>query len=676
MRRTKKSKKERLLALRAEIARHNELYYNQDNPEISDAAYDALLQELEELEAEMHGSEDKTSPSQKVGGAAQSTFQKVAHVTPLLSLRDVFSEQEVEEWVTSVTESYPRQKTPFVVEEKVDGLSLAITYENGVFTHAATRGDGRIGEDVTENARQIDSIPKTIPSLMKSAPNKMIVRAEVIMPVDAFLDLNKQLESEGKPLMKNPRNAAAGALRVKDSSITAERKLEAVAFDILYVENIPAFPTQVSQIDFLNDSGFQVVTSCPCSSFSDIRMSIQNIDMDRDKYHYAIDGAVVKCNNLDVRRWLGETNKYPRWAVAYKYPPEQKETVVREIVTDTGRTGVITPVAVFDPVLLAGTTVTRATLHNQQFMDVVLGGIGIGDTILVHKSGEIIPEVLKVLHKKRPEDTEDFKIVACPVCGAPAVLGADENGNGTMHVCSNDNCPAKLERHLIYWCSKHVMDIAGMGPGVIRALIENGVRCIADLYLLDVEKMSQIPAIGPVRAPKLYAAIQASKEHDIDRLIAGFGIPGVGRSIGKELAKAYKNIWEIGKVDAEALRQIDGIGDISAAAIYDYFHTEASYNQLNTLIRLGFNAHSKSYEEGSSEKVFTGMTFVITGTLPSMTREEATELITHNGGKVAGSVSKKTTYLVAGEAAGSKLQKANELGIKVLSEDDLQNMLI
>ena len=399
---TQNTRTERMKLLKAQIEYHNNLYYNQDNPEISDAAYDALVRELRELEG---NSPTLDSPTQKIGGIAQSTFKKTLHTIPLLSLKDVFDVSEVKNWIASIPDNISKKK--FVVEEKVDGLSIAITYVNGIFTSAATRGDGQIGEDVTENARMIANIPKKISQLRFE--NEVIVRAEVIMPTATFDEVNKQLELEGKPLFKNPRNAAAGSLRTKDASITEKRGLQAIAFQILYEKNAAFLRnSQSKDIQYLSDFGFDIVSCKECDNIDDIVFAIEEIGNARKKSDYWIDGAVVKCNDIALQNQLGNTSKYPRWAVAFKYPPEQKETIVREIITQTGRTGVITPVAVFDPVLLCGTSVSRATLHNQQFMDNILGGVAVGDTILVHKSGEIIPEVLKVFHEKRPSDANHY----------------------------------------------------------------------------------------------------------------------------------------------------------------------------------------------------------------------------------------------------------------------------
>lgn len=673
----------RVESLRKLIQHHNELYYNQDAPEISDAGYDSLTQELRALERDFPMLASEDSPTRHVGGkASKAALGKVTHKVPLLSLLDVFSEDEVRDW-------YEKSGNPLaIVEEKIDGLSMAVTYRNGKFVQAATRGDGAIGEDITSNAMHVLGLPHELRlpdgTLLT---NEIIVRCEVIMPVRVFEALNRDLEAAGKKLYANPRNAAAGSLRVKDPLVTKARQLQAVAFQIMScadVETAPCFPkpmeTQAWDVELLKALGFNTVKQFKCSDFDELMGAIETIGDYRSGLPYWTDGAVIKVNGRHVQEQMGATAKYPLWAIAFKYPAEQKETTVRDIVTQTGRTGVITPVAIFDPVSLGGTTVTRATLHNQSFMDNVLRGIGIGDHILVHKAAEIIPEVLKVFHDRRPEGTVPFKITHCPVCGSKVVLLTDENGDDNgIYGCSNLNCPALLSKHIEYWCGKHTMDIDGFGPAVINSLIESGkLASIPDLYRLTLEDLAEDPTVGPVRAPKLLAAIEASKHRDIDRLIAGLGMLGIGRSIGGELAKHYRNIWDIAVFDKDELSKIDGIGSISASVIYNYFHDLKNYEMVEQLAALGVNVVSQSYIEPGSESgaalPFAGLTFVVTGTLPTMSRDEANAFIKEHGGKASGSVSKKTSYVVAGDSAGSKLTKANELGIPVIDEAKLREM--
>lgn len=659
----------RIQALTTQILQYNHAYYDLDQPLVSDAAYDQLTQELRDLENQFPELAQPNSPTKHVGGEASSTFHDVRHIVPLLSLLDLFDPKEIFAWFNNYNQ-------PAVsVETKVDGLSCALLYQDGRFTQAVTRGNGRIGEDVTENVRQIQNIPKQL----TDAPGTIVVRCEIYMPVYQFKKLNQALKQAGKPLLKNPRNAAAGSLRTKDPRITGMRGLAAVAFAILYHDqDIPSLGiTQTAHLAWMDKQGFQTVVSRRCTSPEEIQLMIDTIDGCRNVYDYAIDGAVIKIDDTFRYLAIGNTEKYPRGAVAYKYPPEQKQTVIRDIVLQTGRTGVITPVAVFDPVTLAGTTVVRATLHNQSFMDIVLKGVAIGDTIVIHKSGEIIPEVLQVLHDKRPEGASDFKITTCPVCGSPAVLGADENGNGTQMYCSNVNCPAILEHHLIYWCSDHVMNIDGIGPKIIRALINAGLTRLTDLYRFSEADLAAIKEIGPVRAPKLYANIQESKNRDISCLIAGLGIPGVGRHIGKQLAASFPDMDAIEQaVMQNQLTALDGIGDITAADMKAFFLSNDNRTFLQELKNLGINMQSLSFQTQSAGTLpLTGMTFVITGSFETMSRNEMKAWLEARGAKVSGSISKKTSYLLAGENGGSKQEKAESIGIPIINMDQLTQIL-
>ena len=661
---------DRVIELRDKIAMYSKAYYDNDAPLISDAAYDQLLLELRTIEEAHPELVTPDSPTQKVGGHASSTFHDVRHLVPLQSLRDVFDPTEVELWYAKFPEQYA------TVETKVDGLSCAITYIDGKFHSAATRGDGKIGEDVTENVRQIANVPKQLKGVTKGT---VIVRCEIYMPKETFEQLNTELEAAGKKLFKNPRNAAAGSLRTKDAKETGRRGLHAIAFTLLYNDCVPFIYHQSDALVWLVNQNFETISWVTCTNLNEIHDAIQAIDKQRNMYEFPIDGAVIKIDSFNEQNAIGGTDKYPHWAIAYKYPPEQKETTLREIALQTGRTGVITPIAVFDPIELAGTTVTRATLHNQDFMDVALGGIAVGDRIIVHKSGEIIPEVLKVLHEKRPNGVKDFTIDTCPVCGAHAVLGADENGNGTQMYCSNPDCPAILERRLIYWCSDHVMGIDGVGPKIAKALIDNGLTHIADLYALTEENLAAIKAIGPVRAPKLYATIQASKNNNIDRLIAGLGIQGVGRHIGRQFATEYPNMDTlIQSATTEDLTIHEGIGELMAHYISFFFNSAEGQDFMQRLKDAGLNMTSQTYapdNETSTDRPLEGLTFVITGTLPTMSRNEAKAMLESYGAKVSGSVSKKTNYLLAGEDAGSKLDKANELGIPVIGLTELNDLL-
>lgn len=662
--------------LRAKITMYSKAYYDDDEPLISDAAYDQLLLELRTLEEAHPELVVPDSPTQKVGGHASSTFDDVHHIVPLQSLRDVFDFESVQSWFDNLN------MPEISLETKVDGLSCAITYLDGKYHSAATRGDGKIGEDITENVRNISNVPKVLDGgIYGPIKGTIIVRCEVYMPKDVFLQVNADLEAKGKKLFKNPRNAAAGSLRTKDATETGRRGLHAIAFCILYNDsNISSLETtQIGDISWLKAQGFETVETHDCKSYTDVLDAINHIDTHRNNYTFPIDGAVIKVNDIADHVTIGGTDKYPHWAIAYKYPPEQKETILREIALQTGRTGVITPIAVFDPIELAGTTVTRATLHNQEFMDTALGGIAVGDTIIVHKSGEIIPEVLKVLHEKRPKDAHNFTITHCPVCGAPAYIGADENGNGTQMYCDNPDCPAILERTLVYWCSDHVMAIDGVGPKIAKALIDNGLKHITDLYTMTEEDLASIKAIGPVRAPKLYTAIQKSKTNNIDRLIAGLGIQGVGRHIGRTLATHYPDMNHvITACTQEDITSLEGIGELMAFYIKQWFESTAGMDFISRLKDVGMNMNSQTYtpeNETSTDRPLEGLTFVITGTLPNMSRNEAKALLESYGAKVSGSVSKKTNYLLAGEDAGSKLTKAEELGVSIITLEELLNMV-
>lgn len=658
----------KIRALRQQLAAANRAYYENDDPVMSDRAYDEAMAELARLEAEHPELADPSSPTVRVGGKAVLKTGQVAHANPLLSLLDVFDMDEAMAWTNS-----PGVSGPWSVESKIDGLSCSLEYRNGKLYKAATRGDGRVGEDVTANAMAIKNIQKEIPGV-----DRVTVRVEVYMPVKVFEALNAELEAAGKKLLKNPRNAAAGALRTNDPSETARRGLRAAAFAILDAGTEDTGSTQSERLAWLSAHGFEIAVAHKCGTQGEVQAAIEAIDADRWSYSFAIDGAAIKIDSLDVQMALGENEKYPRWAVAFKYPPEQKATVLRDIVLQVGRTGVATPVAVFDPVQLAGTTVTRATLHNQSFMDVILGGIAVGDVIVVHKSGEIIPEVLSVDRSGRPEGVGNYKMTTCPSCGSRLVLAADEDGNGTRMVCANPACPAILPRVLEYWCSKHVMDIDGFGPKLLNALVAAGlVQSPVDLYKLTEDQLAGIPEAGPVRAPRLLKAVDLSRSRGMERVVAGLGIPGVGRHVGKALAKKYPSVIEAmaGAVAGE-LVELEGIGGITARDIAEWAKQPTSTAFLNGLMDVGVSLESNDWSpDGAAPKPFDGLTFVITGTLPGMGREEAKSKLEAMGAKVSGSVSRKTSYLVAGEAAGSKYDKAMSLGVPVLSPAQMAKAL-
>lgn len=673
--------KEQYLQLVKEAAHHSFLYYNQDNPELSDFEYDQLTQRIKSVEAEHPDWVVSESPTQHVGGeAVMEGAKKVQHRVQLASLNDLFSFDEVKAWYESIGAP---EKTS--VQQKIDGLSMAVIYRNGKLVQAATRGDGFVGEDVTANAQHIDGIPHflNIPDIAGvDKENTLAVRAEVYMPVEEFERVNAELEKEGKKLFANPRNCAAGSLRVKDASVTASRKLGAISFSILYADGWDAVDEKVlpkpgvsetTDLELLKRIGFNPVKAYPCTSFDEIVQAINTIGETRADLPYWTDGAVVKTDDKKLQTALGSTAKYPRHAAAFKYPPEEKETVIRDIAVQVGRTGVLTPVAVFDPIQLCGTTVTRATLHNQGFIDSL--GIGIGCTCRVYKSGEIIPRISTVV--KRGEEV--FKIKKCPVCGAPAVEYTDDNGTESGVVgCSNINCPAQHARKIQFFCSKEVMDIDGMGPSIVDKLIEADLLdSVTDIYRLKdhAGKIETLEGMGEKSVATMLNAIEQSKTRELARFIKALGIPGIGQHIGKNLEKLYPDIWAIAAASKEELCAIDGIGDISAEAICSFFTSEENRKMVEELISLGVNAKSTKYGKEEGPGKLTGLTFVITGTLPSMGRDEAKALIEGNGGKCSGSVSEKTSYVLAGEAAGSKLTKATELGIPVIDEATLKSMI-
>ena len=598
------------------------------------------------------------SPTRRVGGEALSQFEKVQHPVPLRSLQDVFSTEELQEFLDKMKEAYPSAE--FSVEPKIDGLSVALEYENGTFVRGATRGNGQIGEDVTENLKTIRSIPMTIPD----APGRLIVRGEVFMPKSVFEALNAEREEEGKPLFANPRNAAAGSLRQLDPKIAAKRKLDILIFNVQLAEGVE-FATHEESLKYLKDRKFKVVAAKFYSEPSKVIKRIDEINESREKFTFDIDGAVVKVNDLSQRETLGATSKFPRWAAAYKYPPEIKETVVEEIVIQVGRTGVLTPKAVVRPVRLAGTTVTNATLHNQDFITAL--GLGIGDTVKIRKAGEIIPEILEVtVHQS--ESVYQIPTV-CPVCGAAVERDAD----GAFLRCTGAACPAQLSRSLAHFVSRDAMDIDGMGKNIVSALIEKGfVKTPADLYYLTVDEMKQLWSKGDTQAKKLLKAIEESKGRDLSRLIFALGIRQVGAKAGKTLAGHFGDLDTLMNATLEELTGVEDVGEITARNILDWFAQPSAREMVERLRSAGVNFES---QRTVSDARFAGMTFVLTGALTKFTRDQATEQIELFGGKASGSVSKKTTYVVVGENAGSKERKARELGIPILSEDDFLAMI-
>ena len=653
--------KERIAELTQLLNDANHRYYVLDDPQMPDFEYDRLLRELEILEGENPQFALAESPTNRVGGEALSQFQKYTHPVPLMSLQDVFSDEELKEFLQKVAGECPG--AAFSVEPKIDGLSVALEYENGVFVRGATRGDGVTGEDVTENLKTIRSIPMTIPN----APARLIVRGEVYMPKKSFEKLNQRQELEGKPLFANPRNAAAGSLRQLDPKIAASRGLDILIFNIQLCEGV-SFTNHGETLDYLRQRMFKVIGNAVISDVDAIVKEVMDINERREGFAFDIDGAVIKLNDLKDREKLGATAKFPRWAAAYKYPPEIKPTVVEDIVVQVGRTGVLTPKAVVRPVRLAGTTVTNATLHNQDF--ITERDIRIGDTVLIRKAGEIIPEILEVDLKLRPENTAAYHLPsACPVCGAKVQRDAD----GAFMRCTGIECPAQLVRNIAHFTSRDAMDIEGLGSAIVEQLVEAElIKSPADIYYLTLEDVASLWKSGKTAAKKLLSAIENSKQQDLSRLIYGLGIRQVGAKTGKVLASHFGSMDALANASIEELTEVSDVGGVTAESIFDWFHAPQSQHLLQRLKDAGVNMESK---RTITDTRFAGMTFVLTGALTKFTRDEATEKIELFGGKAAGSVSKKTTYVVVGENAGTKEKKARELGIPILSEDDFLKMI-
>jgi DNA ligase (NAD+) len=652
--------KKRIEELTKILNEANYLYYVLDNPTMPDFEYDHLLRELEDLEKAHPEYAAPDSPTQRVGGEALTKFEKVTHPVPLMSLQDVFSLEELDEFLQKVMQQQP--DAAFSVEPKIDGLSVALEYENGVFVRGATRGDGVVGEDVTENLKTIRSIPMRL----ENAPARLIVRGEVFMPKQSFARLNAQQEADGKPLFANPRNAAAGSLRQLDPKIAASRGLDILVFNVQLAEGM-TFKSHTETLAFLRSLHFKVIGNACFSDPAQIRDEVLRIDREREELSCDIDGAVIKLDDLAQRETLGSTAKFPRWAAAYKYPPEVKPTIVEDIVVQVGRTGVLTPKAVVKPVCLAGTTVTNATLHNQDF--ITQRDIRIGDTVLIRKAGEIIPEILEVDFGKRPEGTEPYVLpAACPVCGAPT-----QRDEGAFLRCTGAECPAQLSRNIAHFVSRDAMDIEGLGSAIVDALIEKGyLKSPADIYYLTEEEMKSLWQKGDTAALKLLSAIENSKQQDLSKLIYALGIRQVGAKTGKVLATTFGSMDALMAASLEELTEVSDVGEITAQSIVEWFSQPQSQHMIERLRNAGVNFESKRV---ISDTRFAGMTFVLTGALTKFTREEATEKIELFGGKASGSVSKKTTYVVVGENAGSKERKARELGIPILSEDQFLEML-
>ena len=649
--------------LREQIIYHNDRYYNQDSPEINDYEYDMLLKELEEIESEFPELITPDSPTQKVGGQAGEKFSPVEHTVPMESLHDSFSHDEIKDFAKRVNEN--AGNAVYVVEPKIDGLSVSAEYKNGVFVRGSTRGDGKVGEDITENLKTIKSLPM---KLNKAVPY-LEVRGEVYMSTDVFENLvARQEENDEKPF-KNPRNAAAGSLRQKNAKITKERQLDIFVFNIQQIDG-EKLTSHVQSLEYLKELGF---TTLPfyykCSDIDEVIEKIEEIGNKRGELSFGIDGAVIKVDEFEKREILGSTSKFPKWAEAYKYPPEEKETELLDIEINVGRTGVLTPTAIFAPITLAGTTVSRAVLHNSDFIKEK--DIRIGDTVILRKAGEIIPEVVSVArHKENSVPFEMPKI--CPSCGSPVSC---ENGEAALR-CTNTDCPAQLMRHMIHFVSRDAMDIDGLGERVLRAMVENSlISSPLDLYRLSKDDIMTLEKKKDKSAENLVKAVEKSKSNDLYRTVFALGIRHIGQKAAKLLADKFRTLDNIANASMEDISSIDGFGEIMAESVYQYFQLDESKKLVEEIKSLGINTENLSAPKNIDESnPFFNKTFVITGTLPNYKRTEAAEIIENMGGKVSSSVSKKTDYVLAGDEAGSKLTKAQSLGIKIIDESEFESM--
>ena len=663
----KKQAKERIEELRKKTEYYAEKYYDEDKPEISDFEYDMLMVELRNLEKEYPEFQSQESLTQKVGGHVKEGFSKVTHEVPLQSLQDVFSLEEVVDWVEKIEQKAKENEIKdvrYVVETKIDGLSSALEYKDGKFIRGATRGNGLVGEDVTENLKTV----KTIPQEIKDKIN-ITVRGEVFISKKDFEEMNQEREENEEELFANARNAAAGSLRQLDSKITAKRPLDIYLFNVQKIEG-KEFNSHFEELEYLDKLGFNVnPVRIYCKTIEEIKKAIQKIGDDRENLTFGIDGAVVKVDDLYFREILGTTAKTPRWAVAYKYPPEQKETILKDIICQVGRTGVITPMAILEPVKVAGSTISKTTLHNEDFIKEK--ELKIGDTVVIQKAGDVIPEIVEVKKDKRTGNEKDFEMPkTCPVCGAPAIR---EEGEAAIR-CTGIECPAKLFRNLVHFVSREAMNIDGLGESIIQQLLDRKlISNIADIYTLKFEDIASLKKNGKKFAQNLVDSIEASKQNDLYRLITALGIRHVGTKASKILARKYKNIDNLLEAKFEDLSTIDDIGPVMANSIIKFFGQEQTKDLIAKLKEAGVN--TTSLEEGVIDNRFEGKTFVLTGSLEKFTRGEASDIIEKFGGKVSGSVSKKTDYVLAGEEAGSKLTKAQSLGITIITEEQFEEMV-
>lgn len=658
----KNAAKRRIDELRELLAHHSFLYYVEDAPQISDYEYDKLFYELVALEEKYPEFDSPTSPTKRVGGKALDKFEKVTHAVKMGSLADVFSYDEVRDFVAKTNEKLGKA-TVFSVEPKIDGLSVSLVYENGRFSLGSTRGDGTVGENVSENLKTV----RTIPMKTKDALPHLEVRGEVYMPREAFAALNEKREAEGEQLFANPRNAAAGSLRQLDSKVTASRRLDIFVFNVQAAEGIE-FSSHIESLEYLKSQGFHIIDGIRrASSAGEIISAIEEIGAARDNLPYDIDGVVIKADSLAERKLLGENISTPKWAIAYKFPPEQKQTKLTDIIIQVGRTGVLTPNARLEPVRLAGTVVSRATLHNIDFIRE--RDIRIGDTVTLQKAGDIIPEIICVDKSKRNGSEVPYEMpTLCPSCGEP-VIRDDEAATR----CTNASCPAQLERHITHFASRDAMNIDGMGPAVVRLLIASGlIHNVADIYSLSAGEIEGLDRMGKKSAENLIAAIERSKSAGLDKLIYALGIRQVGEKAARSLAEAFPDIELLFSASEEQISAIYDFGDISTHYIVNFF----AHPQTRVLVyELKSRGVKTTYEVQKRGNIFEGMTFVLTGTLPTMKRDEASRLIEENGGKVSSSVSAKTSMVLAGEDAGSKLTKAQSLGVRIISEEELLSML-
>ncbi|OKZ78531.1 MAG: DNA ligase (NAD(+)) LigA [Clostridium sp. 27_14] len=663
----KQQAKERIKELREKTEYYAKKYYDDDNPEISDFEYDMLMVELRNLEKEYPELITKESLTQKVGGHVKEGFEKVTHEVPLQSLQDVFSLEDVEDFDIRMHQKAKEngiEEVKYVVETKIDGLSAALEYKDGILVRGATRGNGLVGEDVTKNLKTVKTIPHKIDEKIN-----ITVRGEVFISKKDFEEMNQERQENDEELFANARNAAAGSLRQLDSKITAKRPLDIYIFNVQKIEG-KEFNSHYEELEYLEKLGFNVnPVRIPCTNIEEVKKAIQKIGEMREELTFGIDGAVIKIDNLKFREILGTTVKVPRWAVAYKYPPETKETILKDIVCQVGRTGVITPMAILEPVKVAGSTISKTTLHNEDFIKEK--DLKIGDTVVIQKAGDVIPEISKVVKEKRTGKEKDFEMPrVCPVCGAEAIR---EEGEAAVR-CTGIECPAKLFRNLVHFVSREAMNIDGLGENIIQQLLEKHlIENIADIYSLSFEEIASLKKNGKKFAQNLKNSIENSKQNDLYRLITALGIRHVGGKASKLLAKKYKTLQALAEAKFEELQEMNDIGEVMANSIVEFFAQEQTKDLLKRLEDAGIN--TKAIEEETTDNRFEGQTFVLTGSLQKFTRKEAEDLIEKFGGKTSSSVSKKTNYVLAGEDAGSKLTKAQSLGVNIISEEEFENLI-